>query len=119
MTQATQDLEQLKAALDQIGARVASDPAYAEELRNSENQAATLHAAGVSTALLAGVLQEAGAEDAEVAAFGLEMIGAPRTDPDPIIINTICVTPTVGKGSCRRLTLTINISAAGNKPQVP
>ena len=111
MTQATQDLDQLKAALDKIGERLANDPEYRNQLKSGENQPAALYAAGVSAAVLSGVLEEAGAEESEVAAFGMDLMGTGGdSDPNPILINTICVTPKVGSGSCRRLTLSITIS---------
>jgi hypothetical protein len=112
MSQADQDLEQLKAALEQIGARLANDPEYREQLRSSENQPAVLYAAGVSTAILSGALEEAGAEESEVAAFGMDLM-APSSDPSAIKVNTICVTPKWGSGSCMSLTLHIRIRATG------
>lgn len=116
MSDPTNDLAQLKAALDQIGNRLATDPEYRDQLRDSELQAAALHSAGVSAALLAGVLEDAGAEESEVAAFGMGDI-KPTTGPDvsAIKVNTNCVTPGIGSGSCRRLTLSITIST--NPPQ--
>jgi hypothetical protein len=114
MSQAEQDLDQLRAALDQIGARLANDPEYREQLRNSENQPAVLYAAGVSTAILSGALEEAGAEESEVAAFGMDLgAGSGGGDPNPIKVNTICVTPKIGSGSCRNLTVCISIKATG------
>ena len=118
MTDSTADLDQLKAVLDQISARLASDPEYREQFRSTENQPAALYAAGVSAALLSGVLEEAGAEESEVAAYGMDLgSGGSGGDPNPIRVNTICVTPKVGSNSCRRLTVTITIGL--NPPGTP
>lgn len=110
MSQSSDDLDQLKAVLEQIGTRLANDPEYREQLQSGENQAAALHAAGVSAALLSGALQEAGAEESEVAGFGMDLMGTGGgTDPQAIKVNTVCVTPKIGSGSCRKLTVVITI----------
>jgi len=100
------DLDQLKALLDQMGERLANDREYREQLRTSENHAAALHASGISTAMLAGAMQEAGAEESELAGMDLSTTGE---DPTAIKFNTVCITPKIGKNSCRKLTLSISI----------
>lgn len=106
------DLGELEAVLDRIGRQLAADPEYRELFRSSDTQAAALYAAGVTSALLAGALADAGAEESELVAFGM----APPDDTvasairaDGILVNTVCTSPAADNGSCRRLTLSLQI----------
>jgi len=114
MTRPTKDLDQLKALLDQMGERLANDREYREQLRTSENHAAALHASGISTAMLVGVMQEAGAEESELAGLDLSTT---EEDPTAIMINGHCVTPRIGQNSCSKITLTISVGT--NPPKHP
>jgi hypothetical protein len=106
------DLSELEAVLDRIGRRLAADPEYRELFRSSDTQATTLHSAGVTSALLAGALADAGAEESELVAFamdGSEGTPATATGTDAILVNTICTSPGPDNDSCRRVTLSLRI----------
>lgn len=108
MADVSNDVEQLNAALAAMAEKAAADPEYRESLK--ANQVEALQVAGVSAFALAGVFAELGAEEEEVAAFGMSMpggIGAAAPggggDPSELIFNTNCI------GTCRRSTIVITL----------
>lgn len=90
------DVEQVNAALTQIGERAAADPEYRESLRT--NQVDELRAAGVSVFALSGAFAEEGAEEDDVAAFGMVMT---RPGGGQIIVSNTCL------GTCSGMTITV------------
>jgi len=90
------DLEKLHSALNEIAERSAADPAYRQSLRSDHVQ--ELAAAGVSAYALTGALAEAGADEEEVAAFGMELISNPSR-PDEGKLSKICI------GTCKQQTI--------------
>lgn len=108
MSDAEGDVVGLNAALAEMAERASSDPVYREALKT--NQVEALQSAGVSAFALSGVFAELGAEEEEVAAYGMAMPGAGAAagsgaggSPSGIIINGVCV------GTCRSATIVIDL----------
>lgn len=110
MGDAGNDVEQLNAALAAMAERASTDPSYREALKT--NQVESLQSAGVSAFTLSGVFAELGAEEDEVAAFGMAMgrggagaAGGPTAGGGPagIIINGVCV------GTCKSVTIIVDM----------
>ncbi len=111
MSDVENDVAALNVALAGMAERAASDPAYREALKT--NQVEALQSAGVSAFTLSGVFAELGAEEEEVAAFGMAMgrgaagggTAGPGAGGGPagIIINGVCV------GTCKSVTIIVDL----------
>ncbi len=107
MADVGKDVEELNIALAAMAERAASDPDYREALQ--ANQVEALRGAGVSALGLAGVFAELGADEDEVASYGMRMPGIGFAsadggeDPSKLIVNTLCI------GTCIRQTITITV----------
>lgn len=108
MADAGSDVEHLNTALAEMAERASADPAYREQLKT--NQVEALQNAGVSAFTLSGVFAELGAEEEEVAAFGMatgrSVAGGGAVgggEPAGIIINGICV------GTCKSVTIIVDM----------
>lgn len=109
MADVENDVERLNAALTEMAERAAADPAYREALK--ANQVEALQSAGVSAFALSGVFADLGAEEDEVAAFGMARGGMGGAGAgagggggaSEVIINGVCV------GTCKSLTIIIDV----------
>ncbi|MFN2504413.1 MAG: hypothetical protein ABR540_09310 [Acidimicrobiales bacterium] len=104
MADAGSDVEHLNTALAEMAERASADPAYRDQLKT--NQVEALQNAGVSAFTLSGVFAELGAEEEEVAAFGMATgrgVAVGGGEPAGIIINGVCV------GTCKSVTIIVDM----------